>query len=97
MRNFFITNLAVRTGNYDSASLGSAWKMLTKYKFRAGRFPAELPLKRIRGRNSSNPEQSVRIFSQPILPITGTAFYRGSLLVIILPVSDRVQISILNE
>ena len=37
-RNTSITNLSVKTGNDDTISFGSPWKMLTKYKFRAGSF-----------------------------------------------------------
>jgi hypothetical protein len=37
-RNTSITNLSVKSGNADTTSLGSPWKMLTKYKFKAGGF-----------------------------------------------------------
>jgi hypothetical protein len=37
-RNISITNLSIRSGNYDTTSLGSPWKILTKYKFTAGAF-----------------------------------------------------------
>jgi len=36
-RNTLITNLCIKPGNDDAASLGSQWKILTKYKFTAGR------------------------------------------------------------
>ncbi|MFA5820052.1 MAG: hypothetical protein WC854_12345, partial [Bacteroidales bacterium] len=37
-RNTSITNLSIRSGNDDTTSLGSTWKILTKYKFTAGSF-----------------------------------------------------------
>ena len=37
-RNYLITNLTVRSGKDDTTSLGSAWRVLTKYKFTAGSF-----------------------------------------------------------
>ncbi|MDP3003560.1 MAG: helix-hairpin-helix domain-containing protein [Bacteroidales bacterium] len=37
-RNTSITNLSIRSGNDDTTSLGSTWKILTKYKFTAGGF-----------------------------------------------------------
>jgi hypothetical protein len=35
-RNTLLTNLAVKPGNSDTSSLGSQWRVLTKYKFTAG-------------------------------------------------------------
>jgi len=35
-RNTSITNLSVRSGKNDSATIGSPWKILTKYKFTSG-------------------------------------------------------------
>lgn len=55
MRNFFLTNLAVRTGNYDSAAPGSALKILTKYKFRAGRFSGGITLEKDPGEKFIQP------------------------------------------
>jgi hypothetical protein len=37
-----ITNLSVRSGNIDTSSTGSAWKILTKYKFKSGSFSGGL-------------------------------------------------------
>ncbi|MCX6255818.1 MAG: hypothetical protein NTV31_15275 [Bacteroidia bacterium] len=37
-RNTSITNLSIKSGNKDTTSLGSPWKMLTKYKFTKGGF-----------------------------------------------------------
>jgi hypothetical protein len=38
LRNLFLTNLSVRSGKQDTTSLGSAWRVLTKYKFTAASF-----------------------------------------------------------
>lgn len=38
LRNLLITNVSLKTGSPDPASLGSAFKILTKYKFSAGSF-----------------------------------------------------------
>ena len=37
-RNSIITNISARSGNADTTTLGSSWKILTKYKFNAGTF-----------------------------------------------------------
>lgn len=36
--NTSITNLSIKPGNNDTISLGSQWKILSKYKFKAGSF-----------------------------------------------------------
>jgi hypothetical protein len=41
-RNYIITNLSVRSGKDDTTSLGSALKLLTKYKFTTGRLSGGL-------------------------------------------------------
>jgi len=37
-RNSLISNFALKSGNNDTSSLGSNWRILTKYKFTAGGF-----------------------------------------------------------
>ncbi|MCE5346930.1 MAG: helix-hairpin-helix domain-containing protein [Bacteroidales bacterium] len=37
LRSASLTNISIKPGNSDSTSLGSAWKILSKYKFTAGR------------------------------------------------------------
>ena len=37
-RNNLISNFSIKTGTRDTSSLGSIWKILTKYKFSAGNF-----------------------------------------------------------
>jgi hypothetical protein len=37
-RNMSITNLSFRSGNEDTVSMGSQWKILSKYKFSSGSF-----------------------------------------------------------
>ncbi|HUX58679.1 MAG TPA: hypothetical protein VMV77_17040 [Bacteroidales bacterium] len=37
-KNTIITNISIKSGNNDSTSIGSPWKILTKYKFNAAGF-----------------------------------------------------------
>ena len=37
-RNTLISNFSIKSGNNDTSSLGSLWKILTRYKFSAGGF-----------------------------------------------------------
>ena len=37
-KNSLISNFSIKPGNNDTSSLGSMWRILTKYKFSAGRF-----------------------------------------------------------
>lgn len=36
--NSLISNFSIKSNNYDTSNLGSAWKILTKYKFTSGSF-----------------------------------------------------------
>jgi hypothetical protein len=56
-RNTSITNLSIRSGNYDSTSLGSPWKVLTKYKFTASGFSGGFTVEKDPGEKffNSNP------------------------------------------
>lgn len=38
LRNVSITNFSIKPGNEDTSSLGSQWRILSKYKFTAGTF-----------------------------------------------------------
>jgi hypothetical protein len=38
LRNSLISNFSTKPGNNDTTSLGSAWRILTKYKFKSGGF-----------------------------------------------------------
>ncbi len=38
LRNVSITNFSIKPGNNDTSSLGSSWRILSKYKFTAGSF-----------------------------------------------------------
>lgn len=49
LRNLMITNLCLKKGSHDSASLGSALKALTKYKFNAGNFSGGFTLEKDQG------------------------------------------------
>lgn len=56
-RNTSITNLSIRSGNDDTTSLGSPWKILTKYKFTAGGFSGGFTVEKDPGEKffSANP------------------------------------------
>jgi hypothetical protein len=41
-KNMSITNISIKPGNVDTTSLGSQWKILSKYRFSAGRFSGGL-------------------------------------------------------
>ncbi len=55
IRHLLITNLSYKTGGDDSASLGSALKMLTKYKFLAGSFTGGLTFEKDQGEKFFSP------------------------------------------
>jgi hypothetical protein len=46
LRNSFLTNLSVRSGKPDTTSLGSAWRILARYKFTAGSFSGGLSVEK---------------------------------------------------
>ena len=45
-RNTLLSNFSVKPGNNDTSSLGSPWKILTKYKFTAGGFSGGLTVEK---------------------------------------------------
>jgi hypothetical protein len=49
LRNSLVTNFSVKTGSHDTANLGSAWKILSKYRFAAGNFSGGLTLEKDQG------------------------------------------------
>jgi hypothetical protein len=56
-RNSFISNFSIKPGNYDTSSLGSMWRILTKYKFSAGGFSCGFTIEKDPGEKflSGNP------------------------------------------
>jgi hypothetical protein len=49
LRHMLITNLSVKRGNHDSAWLGPAMKVLTKYKFTGGNFSGGFTIEKDQG------------------------------------------------
>jgi hypothetical protein len=49
LRNYFMTNLSLKTGKHDTSYLGSAFKILTKYKFTAGNFSGGITFEKDQG------------------------------------------------
>ncbi|MGC1392587.1 MAG: hypothetical protein WA816_16250 [Bacteroidales bacterium] len=45
-RNSIISNFSLKSGNNDASSLGSDWKILTKYKFTAGEFSGGITMEK---------------------------------------------------
>ena len=55
LRNSLMTNLSLKTGKHDTTSLGSALKMLTKYKFTAGSFSGGFTIEKDQGEKFFSP------------------------------------------
>jgi hypothetical protein len=57
LKNSIITNFALKSGKKDTSSLGSNWRILTKYKFIAGGFSGGLTMEKDPGEKllSGNP------------------------------------------
>jgi hypothetical protein len=56
-RNTLISNFSIKSANFDTSSLGSMWRFLTKYKFSAGGFSGGFTMEKDPGENffSGNP------------------------------------------
>jgi hypothetical protein len=56
-RNSMISNFSLKSGNNDTSFLGSAWKILTKYKFTSGDFSGGITMEKDPGEKlfSGNP------------------------------------------
>jgi len=48
-RNNFLTNIIIKPGESDTSSLGSAWKILSKYKFSFGSFSGGITIEKDAG------------------------------------------------
>lgn len=49
LRSLSVTNLSLKRGNHDTTSLGSAWKVLTKYKVVSGNFSGGFTIEKDQG------------------------------------------------
>jgi hypothetical protein len=71
-RNTIISNFSIKPGNSDTSSLGSNWKILTKYNFTYGRFSGGFTTEKDPGEKFMN--------GTPPLPdfLSGYLAYKGS-------------------
>jgi len=76
MRNTLLTNFSIRPGNTDSISLGSQWKILTKYKFIAGSFSGGFTSEKDPGEKFFSGNTSVPDFLSAYFTYKGNGFVR---------------------
>ncbi len=74
--NLLITNLSVRPGQPDATSLGSAWKILTKYKFTAGKFSGGVIMEKDPGEKFFSPGTIYPDFLSANLSYSGKGIIR---------------------
>lgn len=75
-RNTLITNLSVRPGKNDTASLGSAWRALSKYKFSAASFSGGFTLEKDPGEKIITPGTAGPDFLSAYLTYSGQGLIR---------------------
>jgi hypothetical protein len=75
-RSSLLTNLSVRTGRKDTTSLGSAWRVLTKYKFSAGSFSGGFTFEKDPGEKMFCPGTLSPDFFSASLAYTGKGIVR---------------------
>lgn len=80
LRSLIITNLSIKPGNADSISLGSSWKMLTKYKFNSGSFSGGLTIEKDQGEKLFSPGTISPDFFSANMAYTGKGFVRNIIL-----------------
>ena len=71
-----LTNLSVRSGNKDTTSLGSPWKILTKYKFTGGSFSGGLTIEKDPGEKFFSGNPPLPDFLSANIAYTGTSVIR---------------------
>jgi hypothetical protein len=74
--NLLITNLSVRPGQPDAPSLGSAWKILTKYKFTAGKFSGGVIMEKDPGEKFFSPGTNYPDYLSANLSYSGKGIIR---------------------
>ena len=76
LRNLLITNLSVKTGNLETAFLGSPWKVLTKYKFNGGNFAGGFTVEKDQGEKFFCPGTISPDFFSANISYTGNGLIR---------------------
>jgi len=79
-RNNLLTNLIIKPGESDTSSLGSAWKILSKYKFSIGSFSGGITVEKDAGEKFFPAPQSFPDFISTNLTYTGKGFVRKIIL-----------------
>lgn len=76
MRNSMISNFSIKSGKSDSSSLGSRWRILSKYKFSTGRFSGGFTMEKDPGEKLLAGHPSVPDFLSANIAFTGTGLIR---------------------
>ena len=76
MRNSMISNFSIKSGKSDSSSLGSRWRILSKYKFSTGRFTGGFTLEKDPGEKLLAGHPPVPDFLSANIAFTGTGLIR---------------------
>lgn len=62
LRNNLLSNFIIKPGDNDTSTLGSAWKILTKYKFTAGSFTGGINIEKDAGERFLPPNEKLPDF-----------------------------------
>ena len=75
-RNTLLTNLTIKPGETDSSSLGSPWKILSKYRFNTGRFEGGFTIEKDQGEKFISGSSSLPDFLSAHLSYSGKGIIR---------------------
>ena len=75
-RNTLLTNLTIKPGETDTSSLGSPWKILSKYRFNAGRFEGGFTIEKDQGEKFISGSSSLPDFLSAHLSYSGKGIIR---------------------
>ncbi len=75
-RNSLLTNISNKSGNYDSTTIGSSWKILTKYKFTSGEISGGFTTEKDPGEPFINNYQHLPDFISSHIAFNGRGFVR---------------------
>ncbi len=80
LRNSLLTDFIIKPGENDTSSLGSAWKILSKYKFSARSFSGGISVEKDAGEKFFPDKQSFPDFFSSNLTYSGKGFVRKIIL-----------------
>jgi hypothetical protein len=75
-RNSMISNFSLKSGNSDTSCLGSAWKILTKYKFTSGGFSGGITMEKDPGEKLFNGNPPLPDFLSAHIAFSGNGAIR---------------------